>query len=124
MKKLEKMLSKSEKEEITDKIAEEFKKLPEETNSEDHFDDPDSRKELVLDIALDYINRDPKIVFAELNEKKQLEIAPTPELIAENGEEKANVIARKRAEDYIEEVISLIKEMLDELQEREISDEK
>ncbi|MEF8836026.1 MAG: hypothetical protein V5A76_07725 [Candidatus Thermoplasmatota archaeon] len=120
----EKMLSESEQNEITEKIAEKFENLPDEMDSKNYFDDPDNRKELVLDIALDYINKDPKIVFAELNERKQLEIAPSPDLIAENGEEKANVIAKKRAEDYIEEVISLIKEMVDELQESKVSDEK
>ncbi|MBS3781607.1 MAG: hypothetical protein KGY66_07815 [Candidatus Thermoplasmatota archaeon] len=111
------MLSESEKNEITEKIAEKFKNLSEEIDSRDYFDDPDSRKELVLDIALDYINGDPKILFADLNERKELELAPSPELIAEIGEREAQTIAKERAEYYIEEVIGLIKEMLDELEE-------
>ena len=40
------MLSKSEKKEITDKIAKKFESLPEEIDSEDYFDDPDNQKEL------------------------------------------------------------------------------
>jgi len=111
------MLSKLQKKEITDKIAEKFKNLPDEMDSKNYFDDPDNRKELVLNIALEYINRDPKIIFAELNERKELEIAPAPELIAKHGEKGAKVIAKKRAENYIEEIISLIKEILDEFQE-------
>jgi len=118
------MLSELEKKEITEKIVEKFKNLPDEIDSKDYFDNLDNRKELVLDIALDYINKDPKIIFAELNEDKQLEIAPIPELIAKKGEEEAMAIAKKRAEDYIEEVVSLIKEILDDLQERKVSDEK
>jgi len=118
------MLSESEKKEITEKIVEKFRNLSDEIESKEYFSDPDNRKELVLDIALDYINRDPKIIFAELNERKQLEIAPNPDLIAEKGEEEANVIAKQRVEDYIEEVISLIKEFLDDLKERKVSNEK
>ncbi len=118
------MLSELEKKEITEKIVEKFRNLPDEMDSKDYFDDPGNRKELVLDIALDYINRDKKIIFAEINERKELEIAPSPELIAEHGEEEANVIAKKRAEDYIEEVINLIKEISDDLQESKVSNEK
>jgi len=118
------MLSKSEKKEITDKIAKKFESLPEEIDSEDYFDDPDNQKELVFDIALDYINKDQKINFAELNEREELEIAPAPDLIAKNGEEEAQSIAKKRAGEYIEEVISLIKEILDELEERMEEEEK
>ncbi len=118
------MLSKLEKKEITEKIIEKFKNLPEEIDSKDYFDDPDNRKEFVLDIALDYINSDPKIIFAELNERRELEIAPNPELIDEHGEEEANAIAKKRAGEYIEETISLIKEFLDEFQESKVSEEK
>jgi len=111
------MLSKSQKKEITDKIAEKFKNLPDGMDSKNYFDDPENQKEIILDIALDYINRDPKIIFAELNERKQLEIAPTPELMAKHGEDGAKTIAKKRAENYIKEIISLIKEILDKLQE-------
>jgi len=118
------MLTELEKKEITEKIIEKFRDLPDEISSKDYFDDPDNRKELVLDIALDYINSDPKIIFAEINESKELEIAPTPDLIAEHGEEEANVIAKKRARDYIEEVIDLIKEISDDLQESKVSKEK
>ncbi len=109
------MLSELEKKEITEKILEKFRNLPDGMDSKDYFDDLDNRKELVLDIALDYINRDNKIIFAEINERKELEIAPSPELIAKKGEEEANVIAKKRTEDYIEGVISQIKEILDDL---------
>lgn len=112
------MLSEDDKKEITDKIAKKFKNLPDDIDSKDYFDNPDNRKELVLDIALDYINRDQKINFAELNERKQLEIAPSLELIEENGEEEANITAKKRAEEYIEEVIGLIKEVLAELEDK------
>jgi len=118
------MLSELEKKEITEKIIEKFRNLPDDIDSKEHFDDLDNRKEFVLDIALEYINNDPYIIFAELNERKELEIAPDLELIDEHGEEKANVMAKKRAGDYIEEVIDLIKEILDDLQQSKLSNEK
>ncbi len=118
------MLSELEKKEIRDKIVKKFKNLSDEIDIKDYFGDLDDRKEFVLDIALDYINNDPKIIFAELNEMKELEIAPAPELIAEHGEEEANVMAKKRTKEYIEEIISQIKEILDELEESEISNGK
>lgn len=113
------MLSKLQKEEIINKIAEKFESLRDGINSKNYFDDYDNQKELILDVTSYYIDNDPKIIFAELNENKQLEIAPTTELIAKHGEKGASVIAQKRAENYIIEVIGLIKEILEESEKEE-----
>ncbi|MFW6375995.1 MAG: hypothetical protein ACOCZJ_02420 [Thermoplasmatota archaeon] len=114
------MLPKFQKKEIINKISEKFKNLPDEMEGNNYFDDYDNKKDLVLDVAIDCIKSDPHIIFAELNERKQLEIAPTPELIAKHGEEGAGVIAKKRAKSHIKKVTDLIREILDnsdELQE-------
>jgi len=118
------MFTKPKKNEITNKIIKYFNSLSDRNDFKEYFNKPENQKQLVLDITSDCINDDPKIIFAELNENKQIEIAPKPNIISKYGEDRAGIIAQKRAENYIKEVTNLIKEVLDDLEQKSIEKEQ